>query len=685
MATLHFSLSIDGLEDESLVVRGFEGRETLSDSYFQGSPCYGFRYHIDLASRKERIMPEQVVDLNAELRIYRNGECVQRVHGIVREFTQGDIGHHHTYYSLTLVPALERLSLRHNSRIFQQKTTMDIVTILLEEMGIDTFAFALRQNNSQPREFCVQYRETDLAFLHRLIAEEGWVYSFEHLAGKHTLLFSNHSTVLPVLDSPVIYNNLSGGVAKEPYISAFSKQTRTETAKVELKDYSFKKPSYHFLHNQYASDIGYQRDRYEYYDYPGRYKKDENGKTFSRIRLEYLRRAAELATGTSNQPLMRSGYRFEMVDHANPEMNRKWVIVSVTHTGTQPQALQEEGTQGATTYSNTFEVIPSSLSHNWRATPQPKPRVDGPMIATVVGPEGEEIFCDQYGRVKVHFPWDRYSDSNEESSCWVRVSQGWAGSQHGMVAIPRIGHEVIVSFLNGDPDQPIITGRTYHAGNIPPYPLPENKTKTVLRSETHQGSGFNEFSFEDQAGAEKVYLYAQKDFEADVRNDHTTHIRQDKHMVVENDAFTHIKGHQHVTIEGEQREKISADKTVIAEGALQQKVANKTALEAGNEVHLKAGNKVVLDAGAEITIQAGGSFVKVDPAGVHLVGPAINLNSGGRAAKGSGFSGRNAALPNGVAAVQEPDTTMSQSLVSRQIKALKTQDPLCEICEEEQE
>ncbi|EGR2435395.1 type VI secretion system tip protein VgrG, partial [Vibrio cholerae] len=173
------------------------------------------------------------------------------------------------------------------------------------------------------------------------------------------------------------------------------------------------------------------------------------------------------ATGQSNEPLLRAGYKFDLQEHLDPAMNRDWVVVSINHQGEQPQALQEEGGSGATTYNNQFSLIPGHL--HWRAEPQPKPQVDGPMIATVVGPEGEEIFCDEHGRVKIHFPWDRYSNGNEQSSCWVRVSQGWAGSQHGFIAIPRIGHEVIVSFLNGDPDQPIITGRTYHATNTPPY------------------------------------------------------------------------------------------------------------------------------------------------------------------------------------------------------------------------
>ncbi len=221
------------------------------------------------------------------------------------------------------------------------------------------------------------------------------------------------------------------------------------------------------------------------------------------------------AAGKSNHFLVQAGHAFEMQDHLDRTMNQKWQVVRVQHYGTQPQALEEAGGEGATTYHNQFTVIPASTS--WRASPHPKPQVDGPLIGIVVGPKGEEIFCDKHGRVKVHFPWDRYSNGDDKSSCWIRVAQGWAGSQYGMMAIPRIGHEVIVSFLHGDPDQPIITGRTYHATNVPPYTLPVNKTKTVWRSESHQGEGYNELTFEDQSGSEQVYLHAQRDWQSSVK------------------------------------------------------------------------------------------------------------------------------------------------------------------------
>ncbi|WJG24593.1 type VI secretion system Vgr family protein [Vibrio furnissii] len=690
MATLKYQFHVEGLEDDTLVVRGFDGQETLSSERMNGQLCHGFRYELELASRLANLTPEMVVDKVAELTLYRDDVLVQRVNGIVRCFTQGDTGHHHTFYSLTLVPALERLSLRHNSRIFQLSTVPEILSILLQEMGINDYAFALTRDCAQ-REFCVQYRETDLDFLHRLAAEEGLVYSFIHEEGKHTLIFSDASDSLPKLGEPIPYNTLAGGMIESPYISALSVHTQSEVSQTALQDYSFKKPAYSFAQQAVGTEMDYQQPDYEHFDAPGRYKDDVSGKAFSQIRLDYLRRNAHTATGKSNQPLLRPGVKFDLQEHLDDTLNRDWLVVSVTSQGTQPQALEEAGGNGATTYANQFSLIPAHRT--WRATPQAKPQVDGPMIATVVGPEGEEIFCDEYGRVKLHFPWDRYSNGDEHSSCWVRVSQGWAGSQYGMIAIPRIGHEVIVSFLNGDPDQPIVTGRTYHATNTAPYTLPDNKTKTVLRTETHQGQGYNELSFEDQAGSEHIYLHAQKDFDGLIENDHTSVIQHDKHLTVENDRFTQIKNNQHLTVGGESRTKIALDQSIEIGGSLHQKVADKTIFDSGNEVHLKAGNKLVLDAGSELTIKAAGSFIKVDAGGVHVVGSAINLNSGGSAGSGSGYGGQVAELPSGVEAqavpealqqanIQSTQESMSPLLKSRQVEALKGKDPVCEVCEE---
>ncbi|MBC7182861.1 MAG: type VI secretion system tip protein VgrG, partial [Marinobacter sp.] len=250
--------------------------------------------------------------------------------------------------------------------------------------------------------------------------------------------------------------------------------------------------------------------------------------------------------------------------------------------------------------------------------------------------EGEEIHCDQYGRVKVRFPWDRYAANDEHSSAWLRVSQGWAGGQYGFTALPRIGHEVIVSFLDGDPDQPIITGRTWHATNTPPYALPEHKTRTTLKTKTHKGEGSNELRFEDEAGEEQIYVHAQKDLALRTENNRTEVIKNDSHLTVANDQRAHIKGNDHATVDGEKREKTGKDRSFNVTGTLHLKAGTAWLTDSGSELHIKAGQKAVIEAGAEITLKAGGSFVKIDPSGVAMGGAAIKMNAGGAPGKGSG-------------------------------------------------
>ena len=636
MSLLYYELMIEGVTDESLVVHEFTGYESLSSDVIHSPKCNGFRFDIALASRKFDLSPNGIVDQHAQLSVFRDGECVLQVHGIVRSFSQGDIGKHHAYYSLTLVPSLERLSLRHNSRIFQQQSVVEIITQLLDEMEITDYTFAVSRDY-QPREYCVQYRETDLAFVERLAAEEGLFYYFEHTEGQHTLVFTDNSLTLKSLDSAVVYNNLGGGVAAVPYISTLSVQTRSDVAEVTLEDKSFKKPNFTFSEAAKGELIDYQRDDYAHYDYPARFKDQEVAKVFSQVRLEYLRREAITATGNSDQAKVRAGSRFALTGHLNEEWNTDWVAVSVQHHGKQKQALEENANEGATEYHNSFMLIPASVT--WRPTPQPKPQVDGSMTAVVVGPDNEEIYCDEHGRVRVHFPWDRYNANDDSASCWIRVSQQWAGSQYGSVFIPRVGNEVIVSFLNGDPDQPLITGATYDAIHTTPYALPEHKTKSVLRSETHQGEGYNELSFEDQAGSEQIYFHAQRDFVSDILNDQVSNVKNDQRLVVERDQQMRVKNNHEVAVDGESRTLVEKDLTSIVKGQAHYQITDLLAIASQNEISLKSGSKTSIDAGSELNLMAGGSSIKLSASGVSICGASVGINSGGGASSGRQYAG----------------------------------------------
>ncbi|ABI55401.1 type VI secretion system Vgr family protein [Alkalilimnicola ehrlichii MLHE-1] len=262
--------------------------------------------------------------------------------------------------------------------------------------------------------------------------------------------------------------------------------------------------------------------------------------------------------------------------------------------------------------------------------------MEGPQIARVVGPEGEAIHCDEHGRVKVRFPWDRYAADDEHASAWLRVAQPWAGPGYGGLFLPRVGHAVIVDFLAGDPDQPVITGRVYDGHNTPPYPLPAHKTRSVLRSRSQDGEGYNELHFEDAREAERIHLHAQRDLDLHTRNDRSETIGRHSHLGVHGDRLAEIHGDEHLTVQGERRERTGGDQHLSVEGTLHLKAGEAWLSECGRELHVKSGHKAVIDAGAEITLQAGGSFIKVDPSGITLSGPGIRMNSGGSPGSGSG-------------------------------------------------
>ncbi|MDM5074656.1 type VI secretion system tip protein TssI/VgrG [Aeromonas bestiarum] len=537
---------------------------------------------------------------------------------------------------------------------------------------------ALKNEHAQ-REYCVQYRETDLDFVNRLAAEEGLFYFHEFEAGKHRIVFADDAAALTA--GPELFFNLGNrSLEQGAYVRQFHYREAVRPSDVELKDYSFKTPAYGLAQKKMGTELSHQRDTYQHFDYPGRYKQDGSGKAFAQHRLDALRNDAVAGSGKSNSAVLLPGQHFSLTEHPNGSLNTDWQIVHIRHTGEQPQALEEEGGSGPTVYHNEFGVVKASTT--WRArigSPEAphKPMVDGPQIAIVVGPEGEEIYCDEYGRVKLQFPWDRYGSSNDQSSCWVRVSQGWAGGQYGMMAIPRIGHEVIVSFLEGDPDQPIVTGRTFHATNRPPYELPANKTRTVLRTETHQGEGFNELRFEDQAGQEEIYIHGQKDLNVLIENDAAWHIKHDEHRDIDNERVTRIKANDHLTVEGEKRDHIKADYSLTVDASLHQKLAQSLLVEAGQEVHIKVGNKIVLEAGSELTLKVGGSFVKVDPSGVTLVGPTIKMNSGGSPGSGSGWAGQMPGLPGAVKVPPAPPATIPASVIQ---KSMESMAPLVKPC-----
>ncbi|EID0748379.1 type VI secretion system tip protein VgrG, partial [Escherichia coli] len=416
------------------------------------------------------------------------------------------------------------------------------------------------------------------------------------------------------------------------------------------------------------------------FDYPGRFKDEQHGKDFTLYQMESLRSDAEKATGQSNSPKLWPGTRFTLTGHPQKMLNREWQVVQSILSGDQPQALH--GSQGrGTTLGNQLEVIPADRT--WRPRVQSKPKVDGPQSAIVTGPAGEEIFCDEHGRVRVKFHWDRYHGMTEESSCWVRVSQAWAGPGFGNLAIPRVGQEVIVDFLNGDPDQPLVMGRTYHEDNRSPGDLPGTKTQMTIRSKTYKGSGFNELRFEDATDKEQVYIHAQKNMDTEVLNDRTTDVKHDHTETIGNDQkITVVKGQtvqvgtrkegghdqsitvandRRITVRNDQTLKVTNDRTVsvshddslyvrndrwvtvkgkqehrttgnhisLVEGKHSLEVKGDLAEKVSGALGIKVDGEIVLESSSQISLKVGGSFIVIQPGGVDILGRKINLNGGG--------------------------------------------------------
>ena len=668
---LRFTLEVDGIQEMATAVVSFRLVQWHS---------VPFSLEVDIASGLFDLTAADFLEKNAVLTIWQ-GETPQRyVSGLVSEVVLGENNGWQMRYHLTINPPLWRAGLRQNFRIFQQQDIRTISATLLNENGVTEW-LPLFYEDHPAREFCVQYGESDLGFLTRLWAEEG-LFFFERCGmegPEQKLAVCDDVAGLTSAGTLGFNPNTTTGGTTE-YISDFHYRAQIRPSSVETQDYTFKTPGWpgHYSHD--GESLNGQRTQYEIYDYPGRFKDEQHGRDFARYRAEGWRNSAEQAFCVSNSPRLWPGARFTLTDHPSGTLNREWQVVMSTLTGEQPQALH--GSQGeGTTLSNQSGVVPADRT--WRVPPLPKPSVDGPQSAIVTGPAGEEIFCDEHGRVRVKFRWDRYNPATEASSCWVRVSQAWAGPGFGNLAIPRIGQEVIVDFLNGDPDQPIIMGRTYHEDNRSPGSLPGTKTQMTIRSKTYKGSGFNELRFEDATSNEQVYIHAQKNMDTEVlnnrttdvkvdhtetignnqritvgtgqtvkvgskkegghdqsitvandrsitvRNDQTVRVRHDRTVSISHDEGLYVKNDRKVTVEGKQEQSTTGDHISLVKGTHSLEVKGDLARKVAGALGIKVRNEIVLESGGNITLKVRGSFVVIHAGGVDITGPKISLNSGG--------------------------------------------------------
>ncbi|MBS1794065.1 MAG: type VI secretion system tip protein VgrG [Acidobacteria bacterium] len=605
-----------------------------------------------------RVDPKRLLGQGVTISIAASDGSTREFTGMVNKFSQGNRDVRFSYYYIQVVPHVWLLTQKSQSRIFQQKSVPDVLKTVFAGFQVK---YEL-QETYEPRNYCVQYRETDFDFATRLMEEEGIYYYFEHSGGTHKMI---------VADTPQSHRDCPGK-ATIPFfvkadqnqyfvgsISSFLSDSRVQTGKVTLWDYNFELPTNRLDFVQPSRFSFGDSQKLEKYDYPGGYARKYDGidkgggdqagelnkvfndreKTVKKM-MESLDAQVTTATGNSDCCSITAGYRFSLINHPNNEVNKQYTIVTVTHEAEQNPAYVSN--EGATEpYTNSFTCI----THGAGQPPfrplrkTPKPIVQGAQTAVVVGPGGEEIFTDKYGRVKVQFNWDREGKVNESSSCWIRVGQLWAGNKWGAMFIPRIGMEVIVHFLEGDPDQPIITGCVYNPQTMPPYTLPDEKTKSGIKTNSSKGGGgFNELRFEDKKGSEQIFIHAEKNQDIRVKNDCKETIKHDRHLTIENDQYEKVTKDKHLQVGGDHNEKIGGTMSLKVGSDLQEKVGSNYALDAGMGVHIKAGMTAVIEAGTNVTLKVGGNFVSVSPAGVTISGTMVMINSGGAAGSGAGCS-----------------------------------------------
>jgi type VI secretion system secreted protein VgrG len=609
------------LGKDVLLLTAFEGEEALSRP---------FSYRLEMLSANPNIAAKDIVGKSVTWMVRRTNREPRYFNGIVCRFAAGGTQIRGLrYYRAEVVPWLWFLGRTADCRIFQEKAAPNIIEQIFKDLGYTAYELSLKSTYVK-REYCVQYRETDLNFVSRLMEQEGIFYYFRHENGKHTLVLADQKTAFK--DCPEKEVEGSVGSHSTGQVTGWEHQYEFRPGKWAQTDYNFETPSTSLMSTTKSVVSLPGVEKFEIYDYPGLYLKKPDGDTLTKIRMEEEETAYEVVKGASTCSTFTPGGKFKLKSFTSTaEAGKSYVITSIQHSAREssysPTELKSQD------YSNTFDCIPDSVAFR-PARCTAKPVVQGPQTAVVVGPQGEEIYVDKYGRVKVQFFWDREGKKNENSSCWMRVAQGWAGKNWGMMFIPRIGHEVVVDFLEGDPDRPLITGCVYNAEQMPPYDLPANQTRSVIKSRSSKGGStpnFNELRFEDKKDSEEVYFHAEKDFNRVVENNDTLKVGFEKKD--KGDQTIDIFNNQKITIGAGKSQAADGSQTIdifnnqqltVGSGKAQASGGSQTlsiykdrtsTIETGNDTHtIKMGNRSVqIDMGNDsLTIKMGNQTTKLN-------------------------------------------------------------------------
>ena len=586
-------------------------------------------FQIALLSDKGDIDLDKILGKSVTVKLELPDDKTRYFNGYVTRFAQVSMHGRYHLYQATVRPWLWFLTRTANCRIFQDMTVPDIIKQIFDDHPQIADVKKDLTGNYRTWEYCVQYRETDFNFVSRLMEQEGMYFYFKHVDGRHTLIladsYSAHSPFEDYVEIPFIPQDRAGRLEHER-INEWNFAREIQPGRYVIDDFDFQKPS---VEQQVRTKIKREHALadYEVYDYPGEYVTTAEGEQVVRTRIEELHAQYELANGSTNARGLCCGHLFKLTGHARADQNREYLVVSAVHNleYNEYEAMEHTGAN----YQCGFTVLNSRQPFRpQRSTP--KPIVQGPQTAIVVGPGGDEIYTDKYGRVKVHFHWDRQSKEDENSSCWMRVSQVHAGKGFGGIDIPRIGEEVIISFLEGDPDRPIITGRVYNDNNKPPTGLPKAGMVSGLKSNsTPGGGGYNELTMDDTKGKEKITVHGQYDMNTTVKHDQTTTVhnnRTDKVDVddsetVGNNQMQQIGVHQTVKVGSNQKITVGANRTESVGGA-----ENITITGHRTET-VNSGETVTVNGGRSHTVN-GVQTTTISVAEVHSVGAGRMHNVG---------------------------------------------------------
>ena len=629
------------LGEDALLLASFTGHEGISRL---------FQFNLDLLSEKKDISFNDIVGQKVTIKMdLGDGSSFRYWSGYVSRFAQGGSDARFARYQMEVVPWLWFFTRSADCRIFQNESILDIFDDVVSDYGFSSSDYKKSLTGTyNPIEYCVQYRETDFNFVSRLFEHAGIYYYFEHSEDKHVLVLGDAPSAhqnCPV-QSSVRYLPSSARHVDE-VVTSFQVEQELRAGRYTLRDYNFETPSANLQATDPTIYSVADNADYEIYDYPGIYGAVADGNALAKIRMQEEEAAHEVASGSSTCRTLAAGFNFDLEDFDRDDMNKSYLLTEVQHVASNAGTYYS-GAGSPSSYSNHFSCLDASFQYRApRLTP--KPFIQGLQTAVVTGASGEEIYTDKYGRVKVQFFWDRFGMKDQNTSCWVRVSHVWAGQGWGGMFIPRIGQEVIVSFLEGDPDRPIITGRVYNADQNVPYALPDNGTVSAIRSRSSKSGGAanaNEIRFEDKKGSEQFFLNAEKDMDVFVENDSRENVGNNRSLTIKKDQMEDVGGDVHLNVIGNINQKAGQNVSLQIGQNLYEKSGMNYAHEAGTEIHLKAGMNVVIESGMELTIKAGGNFVNIGPSGVAISGTLVLINSGGAAGSGGGASTTNPTKPD---------------------------------------